>query len=216
MTIQVSAFKWVPDFAQGHVRDLRVRWALEEAGLPYEEVLVDGADLASTSYRGWQPFGQVPAYRDGTVEMFESGAIVLHIAEKSEALAPHDTAGRARMATWVLAALNTLEPPVMDLITLDIFHAGEAWIEERRPQAEQAVVKRLEQLAAWLGKRDYLEDRFTAGDLMMATVLRGLGDAKVLAAFPTLLAYRQRCVERPAFERALAAQLRAFREHAAA
>src|SRR6516162_7400754 len=167
MTIQVSAFRSVPPFAQGFVRDLRVRWALEEAGLPYEAVLIDAPLQASAAYRDWQPFAQVPAYRDGEVEMFESGAIVLHIAEKSEALSPTDPAGRARMTTWVIAALNSVEPHVMNLVLLDAFHAGEAWTVERRPQAEAILAGRLTSLDAWLDGRDWLEDRFTAGDLMM-------------------------------------------------
>jgi len=131
MTIQVTAFRWVPPFAQGYVRDLRVRWALEEAGLPYEATLIGPEVQASESYREWQPFGQVPAYRDDQVEMFESGAIVRHIAAKSEALAPRGVEGRARVTTWVLAALNSVEPHVQNLIHLDVFHAGEAWTKER-------------------------------------------------------------------------------------
>ena len=213
MTIQVTAFRWVPPFAQGYVRDLRVRWALEEAGLPYEATLIDPQIQASESYREWQPFGQVPAYRDDQVEMFESGAIVLHIAAKSEALAPKDSAGRARVTTWVLAALNSVEPQVQNLVHLDVFHAGEAWTEERRPQARAALERRLALLADWLGGKEYLEDRFTAGDLMMTTVLRELVDSGVLARFPTLDAYRRRCEARPAFVRALEAQMRPFREN---
>ncbi|GAA0335094.1 glutathione S-transferase family protein [Sphingomonas oligophenolica] len=216
MTIQLSAFRWVPPFAQGFVRDLRVRWALEEAGLPYEATLIDPQIQASPDYREWQPFGQVPAYRDGGVEMFESGAIVLHLAGKSEALSPSDEAGRARVATWIFAALNSVEPHVQNLVHLDVFHAGEAWTEERRPQAEAMLRSRLTSLAAWLDGRDYLEERFTAGDLMMTTVLRELVDNGMLAEFPTLDAYRERCEERPAFGRAMEAQLTPFRENAPA
>ena len=216
MTIQVSAFKWVPPFAQGYVRDLRLRWALEEAGLRYEATLIDPQIQASDGYRSWQPFGQVPAYRDDEVELFESGAIVLHIAGKSAALAPEDAAGRARVATWVLAALNSIEPFVQELASIDIFHAGEAWTGERRPQVETMVQKRLAQLASWLGGREYLDGRFTAGDLMMTTVLRELIASGILARFPALDAYRRRCESRPAFGRAMEAQLQPFREHAAA
>jgi glutathione S-transferase len=216
MTIQVSAFRWVPPFAQGYVRDLRVRWALEEAGLPYEATLIDPQIQASEGYRRWQPFGQVPAYRDGEVELFESGAIVLHIAAKSAALAPEDAAGRARVATWVLAALNSIEPFVQELASIDIFHAGETWTEERRPQVEAMVGTRLAELTTWLDGREYLDGRFTAGDLMMTTVLRELVESGTLARFPTLDAYRRRCESRPAFGRALEAQMRPFREHAAA
>lgn len=213
MSIHVSAFRWVPPFAQGYVRDLRVRWALEEAGIPYEATLIDPRIQKSDDYRNWQPFGQVPAYRDGDVEIFESGAIVLHIAWKSEALAPRDEAGRARVTTWVIAALNSIEPQVQNLVQLDVFHAGEAWTVERRPQAEAALNNRLSALSTWLQGRDYLEGRFTAGDLMMTTVLRELVDSGMLERFPILDAYRRRCEARPAFSRALEAQLRPFREN---
>jgi glutathione S-transferase len=216
MTIQVSAFRWVPPFVQGYVRDLRVRWVLEEAGIPYEPALIDGATQKSVTYRKWQPFGQVPAYRDDEVEMFESGAIVLHIAWKSEALAPRDEAGRARVTTWVLAALNSVEPHAQNLVQIDAFHAGEAWTTERRPQVEAMLHKRLASLSDWLDGRDYLEDRFTAGDLIMTTVLRELVDTDAFARFPPLDAYRRRCEARPAFGRALEAQLQDFRENAPA
>jgi glutathione S-transferase len=216
MTIELTAFRWVPPFAQGYVRDLRIRWALEEAGLPYQVVLVDGSTLATEGYRQWQPFGQVPAYRDDAVEMFESGAIVLHIAERSEVLAPRDPAGRARVTTWVIAALNSIEPHAQNLVTLDSFHAGEAWIEERRPQARAMLDGRLASLSAWLGDKDYLEGRFTAGDLIMTTVLRELVDCGALARFPNLAAYRERCEARPAFGRAIEGQMRTFRENAPA
>ena len=214
--IQVSAFRWVPPFVQGYVRDLRVRWALEEAGIPYEAALIDRQIQASERYRHWQPFGQVPAYKDEAVEMFESGAIVLHIAAKSEVLAPRSEAGWARVMTWVIAALNSVEPHVQNLVSIDSFHAGEAWTKERRPQVEEMLNKRLGSLAAWLGDKDYLEGRFTAGDIIMTTVLRELVDSGILARFPVLDAYRRRCEARPAFGRALEAQLQAFRENAPA
>lgn len=213
MTATVSAFRWVPPFAQGHVRDLRVRWALEEAGIPYEAALIDPAIQASLAYRAWQPFGQVPAFRDGEVELFESGAIVLHLAERSTALAPAEPAGRARVTTWVLAALNSIEPHVQNLVELDVFYGGQAWTVERRPLAQASLARRLDGLAAWLGDRDYLEDRFTAGDLIMATVLRNLLGRPELSAYPGLEAYCRRCLARPAFKRALDAQLAVFREN---
>jgi glutathione S-transferase len=203
--IRLSAFRWVPPFAQGWVRDLRVRWALEEAGLPYETVLISGSDQSSESYLQWQPFGQVPAYRDDEVEMFESGAIVLHIAARAPALMPPDEAGRARVTTWVLAALNTIEPYARNLIDIDDAE------EERRARAGAAVDRRLAGLAKWLEGKTYLEDRFTAGDLIMATVLRELGDSGVYARFPSLDEYYRNCIARPAFGRALEAQLEAFR-----
>lgn len=214
--ISVSAFRWVPPFAQGYVRDLRVRWALEEAGLPYEAALIGPEIQATDDYRAWQPFGQVPAYRDGELTLFESGAIVLHLAEKSEALAPRDSAGRARVTTWVLAALNSIEPHVQNLVLLDLFHAGEAWTAERRPQLETMLDRRLTQLAAWLGDKDHLEGRFTAGDLMMTTVLRELVGSGTLARFPTLDAYRRRCEARPTFAKAMADQLAPFAVNAPA
>lgn len=213
MTICLTAFKWVPPFAQGYVRDLRLRWALEEAGLPYEVELVDGAALATEAHRRWQPFGQVPAYRDEAVEMFESGAILLHLAGKSETLAPLDEAGRRRVTTWVVAALNSVEPFVQDLVSLDTFHAGETWIEGRRPHARAALDRRLVGLRDWLGDKDYLEGRFTAGDILMACVLRELVETDAFQRFPTLGAYVRRCEARPAFQRALEAQMRTFREH---
>jgi len=148
--------------------------------------------------------------------MFESGAIVLHIASTSEALAPKDKAGAARVATWVIAALNSIEPHVQNLVYLDVFHAGEAWTKERRPQAEAMLNTRLDALAEWLDGKEYLEDRFTAGDLVMTTVLRELIDSGVLSRFPVLDHYRLRCEARPTFGRALEAQMRVFRENAPA
>jgi glutathione S-transferase len=215
MSIEVSAFRWVPPFAQGYVRDLRVRWALEEAALPYQAQLIDPQIQQSAAYRAWQPFGQVPAYKDDTVEMFESGAIVLHIAAMSEMLAPQDPAGRMRVTTWVLAALNSAEPHTQALIRLDD-RGEEAWTREARPHAEAVVSQRLTALAAWLGGKEHLEGRFTAGDLVMTTVLRELVESGILARFPNLDAYRRRCEARPAFGRALEAQMRPFRENAPA
>ncbi|WP_354070062.1 glutathione S-transferase family protein [Caulobacter sp. 1776] len=205
----VSAFAWVPDFAKGHVRDLRVRWALEEASLPYGTAKLSPGENAG-AYRDQQPFGQVPAYRDGEVEMFESGAIVLHIAERSEALMPRDAAGRARVLTWMFCALNTMEIPIGSLADIDIFNAGAAWTKERRPAVEAWARKRLAELALRLGDNDYLDgDRFTAGDLLMTDVLRN-APAALLAEQPKLAAYVERCMARPAFQKALAAQMADF------
>jgi glutathione S-transferase len=210
--IEISAFRWVPPFAQGYVKDLRIRWALEEAGLPYRAVLIDGADQASADYRRWQPFGQVPAYRDDTVELFESGAIILYLAAGSEALAPPDAAGRARVFAWVIAALNSVEP--FSRYFLDAHdRPGEL---ARRPEVEALLTQRLAALATSLGDQDYLEGGFSAGDVIMTTVLRELVESGMLARYPTLDAYRQRCEARPAFGRALEAQLQAYRENAPA
>jgi len=148
--ITLTAFRWVPPFAQGQVRDLRVRWALEEAGIPYRERLVGAEDLATAAYRALQPFGQVPAIETDELKLFESGAIVLHIAERCETLMPSDANGRARTIAWMFAALNSVEPPIMELGRLDFFSAGEAWATARRPTATEAVQKRLAQLEDWL------------------------------------------------------------------
>ncbi|MFP2959058.1 glutathione S-transferase family protein [Myxococcus sp. 1LA] len=208
----VSAFKWVPPFAQGLVRDLRVRWALEEAGLPYEVRFIDNQVQASADYRALQPFGQVPVLEDDGLVLFESGAIVLHIANQSDALLPTDAAGRARAVTWLFAALNSIEIAIQPLAEVDLFFAKEEWAKLRRPGVVERLNKRLGELAASLGEREYLEDRFTAGDLMMVTVLRILRHTDLLDGFPALKAYKERCEARPAFQRALAAQMEPFQQ----
>ena len=213
--IKLSAFRWVPPFAQGLVRDFRVRWALEEAGIPYQEMLIGPEDQATAAYRALQPFGQVPAIDTGELKLFESGAIVLYIAERSEALTPADANGRARTRAWMFAALNSVEPPIQNLAELDLFHAGEAWVPTRRPMAVEAVQKRLAALEHWLGGRDYLEARFTAGDLLMTTVLRTLRHTDIVSARPALKAYQERCEARPAFRKAMADHLRPFQAGAA-
>ena len=213
--ITISAFRWVPPFAQGQVRDLRVRWALEEAGTPYQERLIGPEDQASAAYRALQPFGQVPAIETDELKLFESGAIVLHIAESSEALMPSDAKGRERTRAWAFAALNSVEPPIQNLGELDLFHAGEAWAAARRPMLVEAVQKRLAALEDWLGGRDYLEDRFTAGDLLMTTVLRILRHTDIVFGRPALKAYQERCEARPAFRKAMADHLKPFDASAA-
>jgi glutathione S-transferase len=212
--IRVTAFRWVPPFAQGLVRDLRVRWALEEAGLAHEERLIGPEDQASPEYRKLQPFGQVPVYEEDDLVLFESGAIVLHIAERSAALMPPDPAGRARARAWVFAALNSIEPSIRALTEIDLFNEGQEWARLRRPAVLEALRTRLSLLSDWLDGREHLEDRFTAGDLMMTTVLRIPRHTDVLQAFPVLDAYRRRCEARPAFARALAAQQAPFEANA--
>ncbi len=212
--IRISAFKWVPPFAQGLVRDLRVRWALEEAGLPYEARLIDPEVQKTADYRQQQPFGQVPVLEENGLILFETGSILLHIGERSEVLLPKHPAARARAITWVFSALNSVEIFVMQLADIDLFAAGEEWTKQRRPQVEEALRHRLTDLATWLGDRPYLEGRFTAGDLMMTTVLRILRHTDILDAYPTLKAYKERCEARPAFQRALAAQLEPFGKNA--
>jgi glutathione S-transferase len=214
--ITVTAFKWVPPFAQGLVRDLRVRWALKEAGLPYQVRLIGFEDQATPAYRAQQPFGQVPVLEEDGLVLFESAAIVLHVAERSETLLPVDPVGRERARAWVIAAINSMEPAFDPLGDIDLFHPDEDWAKARRPQAEEAVLDRLDKLAAWLGDRDYLEDRFTVGDLMMTTVLRNLRHTDLVQRFMNLDAYKQRCEARPAFQRALAEQMATFEQHAPA
>lgn len=215
-SIRVSAFRWVPPFAQGVARDFRVRWALEEAGLPYEESLLGREDLATESYRALQPFGQVPAIEDDGFALFESGAIVLYIAQQSEALMPSDPKGRARVTCWAFAALNSIEPRVQSLTEIDLFHADAEWAKLRRPALEEAVKARLTMLAARFNGRDYLEDRFTAADILMTTVLRFLRHTDLLAQIPPLEAYRLRCEARPAFQKAMARHMEPFAKHAPA
>ncbi|WP_108662179.1 glutathione S-transferase family protein [Acuticoccus kandeliae] len=213
MTIEISAFAWVPPFAQGYVKDMRVRWALAEAGLPYNvRALADG-DGNSADYRAWQPFGQVPAFRDDDVILFESGAILLHIARKAEALAPRDAQEAAQTEAWVFAALNSIEPKIDNLILPPIFYAGEAWVDGWRPHAERLVRLRLTSLSNALGTREWLTGRFGVADIVMATVLRGLEEDPILAEFPNLAAYLKRCLARPSFATALAAQMETFRQH---
>ncbi len=213
--IRVSAFEWVPPFARGQVRDFRVRWALEEAGLAYETRVIDFPTKDTAEYRALQPFGQVPTYEEDGLEMWESGAIVLHVAEGSDLLMPRDPAERTRTVTWIFCALNTLEPPIQNLAEIDLFHADQDWAKARRPAMEEWVRKRLAELAVRLGDRDYLEgDRFTAGDLMVSAVLRILMHTDILEDFPTLAAFRRRCEARPAFQAALAAQMADFKDAA--
>jgi len=212
--ITLYAFKWVPEFAQGLVRDLRVRWALEEAGIPYAVKLLGQGDQDAPEYRKIQPWGQVPVIEEDGLVLFESGAIVQHIAERSEALAPRDPAGRAKVTQWLFAALNSVEPPVANLGNLDVFYADQAWAKARRPGQEDFTRMKLASLARRLAGREWLEDRFTAGDLMMVTVLRNLRHTEIVSADPVLGPYVARGEARPAFQRALAAQLAPFREHA--
>jgi len=208
--ITVTTLGRVPPFAQGLVRDLRVRWALEEAGLPYRTRLIDPSIQASPDYRREQVFGQVPVLQDDDLTLFESGAILLHIGARSEVLLPADAEARARAVTWVFAALNTVEVVVQQLAAIDLFYAGEAWAKAHRPDLEEAVKGRLRELATWLGDQEHLEGGFTAGDLMMTTVLRNLRQTDLLAGEPKLAAYQQRCEARPAFQRALRDHMAVF------
>lgn len=215
--ITLTAFRNVPPFVQGLVRDLRVRWALEEVGLPYQQNLLALGEHKTPAYRALQPFGQVPVIQDGALTLFETGAILLHIAKKSDVLLPRDAEGRERAKAWVFAALNSVEPAIADLSLIDLFEADQEWAKLRRPGAEEFVKTRLDDIAHWLGDKDFLEgDTFTAGDLMMATVLRILRHTDLVTGHPVLGPYLKRCEARPAFQRALDAQMAAFAENKAA
>jgi len=210
--IEITAFGWVPDFAQGVVRDLRVRWALEEAGLDYRVRLL--GQQRPSEYLLEQPFDQVPCFNDGTVRIFETGAILQYIGEKHEVLLPQDPQQKFRAIQWTYAALNSVEPTVINLLLIDIFYAGEEWAKLRRPGAEDFAKLKLKRVSEWLGDKQWLEgDRFTIGDLMMVTVLRFLRHTDLVAGFPNLADFLERAEARPAFQQALADQLAAYRQN---
>jgi len=210
--ITISAFRWVPDFARGQVRDLRVRWALEEAGLSYKTRLLEQGDQDKPDYRALQPFGQVPIMDDDGFVLFESGAILLHIAAKSETLLPKDPAAAARATQWLIAALNSIEPSLVNLFVIDRVFVNEDWAKLRQSGAAEFAKRRLTGLSNALGDKPYLDgDRFTVGDLMMASVLRIPAYGDLVASDPRLGPYLERCTARPAFERALEAQFGDFK-----
>ncbi|MGA9334817.1 MAG: glutathione S-transferase family protein [Rudaea sp.] len=213
--IRVTAYQWVPPVAQGLVRDLRVRWALEEAGLPYEENLLEFGQQNTPEHRAVQPFGQVPVYEEDGLKLFESGAIVMHIGEKSPVILPVDPAARARVRTWMFAALNSVEPHVQHLVSIDLSFAKEEWASLRRPSALATVQSRLDAVVTALADRDYLETQFSGADVLMATVLRFLRHTSIVSGIPVLAAYLARCEARPAFKRALASQVAPFERRAA-
>jgi glutathione S-transferase len=210
---EVTAFRWVPDFAQGLVRDLRIRWALEEIGRPYRVRLLDALNPRPADYFCEQPFGQVPAYRDEEVQLFESGAILIHLGLQDERLLPSDTNGRMRGIAWVIAALNSVEPAIFPLLMINIFNKGEPWTEDARPRFQERLEERLKCLSNALGDKEWLEGRFTIGDLMTATMLRQLRGTGILEKFPNLAALVARGEARPAFQRALADQCSVFAEN---
>jgi glutathione S-transferase len=209
--IEISAFAWVPPFAEGLVRDLRPRWALEEIGLPYRVQLLEGE--RPTEYYLDQPFGQVPCYREGPLKIFESGAIVQHIGEKSEKLLPRDAVARIHAIQWTYAALNSVEPAIQNLTAIDLFYSNEEWAKLRRPGAEEFARLKLKRVADRLGDKQWLEDHFTIGDLIMTTVLRIPRHTELVAEQPNLAAYVARAEQRPAFQRALADQIAVFKQH---
>ncbi len=212
---QIITFGWVPEFARGFVRDLRPRWACEEVGQPYEAVLI--RDAKTPEHRRLQPFGQVPAWRDGEVEMFESGAIVLHICEKAGKLIPADPAARSRAIQWLVAALNSVEPFVMALAVNDLFEADRPWSATRHDKVVEDLNGRLADLENALGDKQWLDGGdFTVGDLMMVSVLGGLRGTGTLDRFPRLAAYVARGEGRPAHRKAMADHLATFDDAVAA
>lgn len=213
-TTVVTAFDNVPGFARGLVRDLRVRWALEEIGRPYRPQFLDAFAPRPDEYREWQPFGQVPAFAEGDMRLFESGAILLYLGEQDERLLPRDPAGRWAATSWLIAALNSVEPMLMQIVNLDVFQAGKAWTKEARPSAVELARARLKSTENALGGNDWLAGGFSVADIMMVTVLRNINHTDILAEFPSLSAYKARGEDRPAFRRALAEQMAGFVEPA--
>lgn len=213
-TTVVTAFDNVPAFARGMVRDIRVRWALEEIGGDYRPQFLDAFAARPEEYRQWQPFGQVPAFADGDMRLFESGAILLYLGEQDERLLPRDPAGRWNATSWLIAALNSVEPSLMQIVNLDVFQAGKPWTEEARPSAVELARSRLRSTENALGEKDWLAGSFSVADIMMVTVLRNIDHTDILAEFPALSAYKARGEDRPAFRRALADQMAGFVEPA--
>ncbi len=207
MSITITAFERSPDGGKGLARDTRVRWALEEAGQPYEVRLLSFGAMKEAAHLALNPFGQIPTYEEDGLALFETGAIVFHIAQRFPGLLPEDAHARARAITWMFAALNTVEPPILDLFTARILEGDKPWAAERLPLVGDRMRKRLEQLSARLGDADWLDGAFSAGDLMMVSVLLRARPSGILAEFPNLAAYVARGEARPAYRRAFAAQL---------
>ena len=210
MTITITAFERSPDRGRGMARDMRVRWALEEAGRPYEVKLLSFEEMKQPAYLASQPFGQIPAYEEDGLTLFESGAIILHIGDRHGGLWPSDPHGRARATAWMFAALNTVEPPILEREMPKYLERDESWYEARMPLLDRRVKQRLSELSNWLGDREWLEGDFSAGDLLMVTVLRRLTGSGLLELYPNLPPYIARAEARPAYQRAFADQLAVF------
>ena len=207
MTITITAFERSPDGGKGLARDMRVRWALEEVGQPYEVRLVSFRAMKEPAHLALHPFGQIPTYEEGDLALFETGSIVFHIAERHAGLLPSDANPRARAITWMFAALNSVEPPIHELFTARIVESEKPWTKERLPLVADRVRDRLKQLSARLGTADWLDGEFSAGDLMMVSVLLRARPSGILDEFSTLAGYVARGEARPAYKRAFAAQL---------
>ncbi|MGJ3699961.1 glutathione S-transferase family protein [Variovorax sp. AFSI2.2] len=210
MTPTITAFERSPDRGRGLARDMRVRWALEEVGQPYDVRLVSFKEMKEPAHRALHPFGQIPTYEEGDLALFESGAIVFHIAERRAGLLPDDATARARAIAWMFAALNTVEPPILDREIATLVERDKTWYGERLPVLEDRVRIRLGQLSSRLGDADWLDGAFSAGDLLMVTVLRRLSGSGLLDGYPNLCAYIARGEARPAYKRAFADQLAVF------
>src|SRR6266704_3943459 len=210
MTPTITAFERSPDRGKGLARDMRVRWALEEVGQPYDVRLLSFSEMKESAHRMLHPFGQIPTYEEGDLALFESGAIVFHIAERHAGLLPDDANARARAIAWMFAALNTIEPPILELGTARLLEGDKTWHAERLPLVEDRVRGRLNQLSVRLGDADWLDGAFSAGDLMMVSVLLRLKASGMLNEYPNLSAYVARGEARPAYKRAFDGQLAVY------
>jgi glutathione S-transferase len=210
MTPTITAFERSPDRGKGQARDMRVRWALEEVGQPYDVRLVSFSEMKEPAHCALHPFGQIPTYEEGDLTLFESGAIVFHIAERHGGLLPDDANARARAITWMFAALGTVEPPILELGTARFLEGDKSWSAQRMPLVEDRIRDRLGQLSGRLGDADWLDGAFSAGDLLMVSVLRRLNGSNILHEYPNLSVYVARGEARPAFRRAFDAQLAVF------
>ena len=210
MAITITAFEHSPDGGKGLARDTRVRWALEEVGQPYEVRLVSFSEMKTAAYRALQPFGQIPTYEEGDLVLFESGAILLHIAERHAGLLPGDANARARAIMWMFAALNTVVPPIIEREMARYVEGDKSWYGERRLILDDRIRGRLSELSNQLAAADWLDNAFSVGDLLMVTVLRRLNGSDILEEYPSLRAYVARGEARPAFKRAFDAQLAIF------
>ena len=206
MTVVITAFEKSPDGGKGLARDTRVRWALEETGQPYEVRAVSFRAMKEPAHLALHPFGQIPTYQEGDLTLFETGSIVFHIAERHAGLLPQDANARARAITWMFAAINTVEPPILDLVTAKILEGDKPWSKERMPLVVARIHNRLKQLSARLGDAEWLDGAFSAGDLMMVSVLLRLRPSGILDEYRTLAAYVARGEARPAYRRAFDAQ----------
>jgi glutathione S-transferase len=207
----ITGFAKSPDRGRGLARDMRVRWAFEEIGLPYDVRLVTFEEMKQPAYLALQPFGQIPAYQEDDLVLFESGAIILHLSEKHSGLLPKEPNARARAISWMFAALNTIEQPIVERSTFVLFEKEKPWFSERLPSVDQRVTVRLKSLSAHLGDNSWLDGEFSAGDLLMVSVLRRLDGSGLLEGFPNLVRYIQRAEARPAYQRAFEAQAAVFR-----